>query len=563
MINGFLEGELALSKSLATRNSVAAAIGRVQDDGVEAAEGEIQVLSKALAAMMKDFGKHYEGFLVTDAEGKVFADSDGGKQVGMMMADRVYFQNTKKRAAPTVSEPVLSKTSGEFVTPICTPLFDKKDKFRGSFIGLVKLSAYTDDLDGLKIGETGYAFMVNAGGLVIYHPKKEHINKTDTGKIPEMATLAAMYGGKHVGVADYRFQGTDKVSSYAPVEITGWGLVATQNKDEILAPSRMIGYAIVVVGIIVLVLTVAGVMYFARFVTKPIGRVVATIRTGAEEVASAATQVSTSSQLLASGSSQQAASIEESSSSLEEMSSMTRKNADNAGAAKELVTDSGIVIEKASGSMAKLIDAMREIASGSEETQKIVKTIDEIAFQTNLLALNAAVEAARAGEVGAGFAVVAEEVRSLALRAAQAAKNTSEQIEKSVKQIKDGAGLVDATNAAFREVASGSIKISALISEIDAASKEQSQGIDQVSTAVSEMDKVVQQNAATSEESASAAEEMSAQAEQMASAVAELAAIIGMKDAKKGKSRSGKSPKAKAKSAGFVKNNKRESAEEM
>jgi methyl-accepting chemotaxis protein len=170
---------------------------------------------------------------------------------------------------------------------------------------------------------------------------------------------------------------------------------------------------------------------------------------------------------------------------------------------------------------------MEEISKAGDETSKIIKTIDEIAFQTNLLALNAAVEAARAGEAGAGFAVVADEVRNLAMRAADAAKNTAELIEGTLKRVKDGSALVNTTNGAFAEVADRTAKVGELVSEIAAASNEQAQGIDQVNTAVAEMDKVVQQNAASAEESASASEEMSAQAEQMKGMVGELVALVG------------------------------------
>jgi methyl-accepting chemotaxis protein len=170
---------------------------------------------------------------------------------------------------------------------------------------------------------------------------------------------------------------------------------------------------------------------------------------------------------------------------------------------------------------------MEEISKASEETSKIIKTIDEIAFQTNLLALNAAVEAARAGEAGAGFAVVADEVRNLAMRAADAAKNTAELIEGTVKKVKDGSELVTSTNDAFTEVAQSSSKVGELVGEIAAASSEQAQGIEQVNKAMGEMDKVVQGAAANAEESASASEELNAQAEQMKGIVHNLARIVG------------------------------------
>ncbi len=205
---------------------------------------------------------------------------------------------------------------------------------------------------------------------------------------------------------------------------------------------------------------------------------------------------------------------------------MTKQNADNANQADALMKEANETIATANNTMDRMTASMTSITQTGEETQKIVKTIDEIAFQTNLLALNAAVEAARAGEAGAGFAVVADEVRNLAMRAADAAKDTSTLIEESVKQIRDGAELVDVTNKAFDEVAVQAEKVTHLVGEIAAASTEQSQGIAQVNTAVSEMDKVVQQNAATAEESASASEQMNAQAEQMKSVARDLNTLV-------------------------------------
>lgn len=264
-----------------------------------------------------------------------------------------------------------------------------------------------------------------------------------------------------------------------------------------------------------------------RSITKPIKRVVEGLSSGSEQMTNASAQASAAAQMLAEGASEQAAGIEETSSSLEEISSMTKQNAQAASDANQLMQETSKVVSQASGSMHQLTNSMAEISQASEETQKIIKTIDEIAFQTNLLALNAAVEAARAGEAGAGFAVVADEVRNLAMRAADAAKNTANLIEGTVKKVKDGSEVVGRTSGEFSKVAVSTGKIGELVGEIAAASQEQAQGIEQINKGVSEMDRVVQQNAASAEESASASEEMNAQAVQVMGFVAELVSVIG------------------------------------
>ncbi len=281
-----------------------------------------------------------------------------------------------------------------------------------------------------------------------------------------------------------------------------------------------------VIGIAILV-GVLLMLGIGRGVTRSLRSVIEGLTEASAQVAAASGQVSSASQSLAEGSSEQAASIEETSSSLEEMASMTKQNADHAVEAKTMMSEATRVVEKVSDHMSDMAKAITEITHSSEETGKIIKTIDEIAFQTNLLALNAAVEAARAGEAGAGFAVVADEVRNLALRAADAARNTSDLIENTIKAVRGGSELTSATQEAFKENVELAGKVSALIEEIAAASSEQAQGIEQVNKAVAEMDKVTQQNAANAEESASASEEMSAQSEQMKQFVDSLVMLVG------------------------------------
>lgn len=225
----------------------------------------------------------------------------------------------------------------------------------------------------------------------------------------------------------------------------------------------------------------------------------------------AVAEVSASSNQVADGASNQAASLEEISSSLEETASMTTNNAENASKADVLMHSIRKKISGTSNDMKLLKKSMEEIATASAQTQKIVKTIDEIAFQTNLLALNAAVEAARAGEAGAGFAVVADEVRNLARRAANAAKDTSELIEGTVKKVEAGSGVVTNTTKNFDEIEGDSEGVATLASEIAGASVEQAKGISEIAKAVGSIDQVTQSNAASAEESAAAAQDVDAQ----------------------------------------------------
>ena len=252
-----------------------------------------------------------------------------------------------------------------------------------------------------------------------------------------------------------------------------------------------------------------------------------TLETGASQVAGAAAQVSASSQALATGSSEQAASLEESSASLEEMSSMIKRNADNTRQARELSGQTRASTEAGAGRVDEMHKAMNEIKASSDDIAKIIKTIDEIAFQTNILALNAAVEAARAGEAGAGFSVVAEEVRSLAQRSATAARDTAGKIESAIQKSRQGVTIASDVSQSLADILDTARRMDAVIAGIAEASAEQSQGIEQVNTAIGRMDKVTQANAGNAEETAAAAEELNAQSLTLREAVADLRRLIG------------------------------------
>ena len=270
---------------------------------------------------------------------------------------------------------------------------------------------------------------------------------------------------------------------------------------------------------------VAG-FFIVRSVTRPIAHVAAVLKEGAESTATASRQVSTASQAMADGSCQQAASLEETSSSLVEMGSMIKRTAEHTESARQMAGETRHAADHGSDDMKAMKEAMDSIKSAGAEITKIIKTIDEIAFQTNILALNAAVEAARAGEAGAGFAVVAEEVRNLAHRSAEAARETAAKIENSNQRSEHGIRLSERVGNNFNEITQRARKLDTMIQEIADAAKQQSQGIETINAEISRIDQITQSNSASAEETASSSAELQAQADRLRAAVDELNRMV-------------------------------------
>jgi methyl-accepting chemotaxis protein len=258
----------------------------------------------------------------------------------------------------------------------------------------------------------------------------------------------------------------------------------------------------------------------ANMTAECIGAIITDIKASTREVTGASAEISSSTTDLSERTEQQAASLEQTSASMEEMTATVKKNAENAQQANQLAGSTREIADRGGGVVAKAVAAMARIEESSREIADIIGVIDEIARQTNLLALNAAVEAARAGEAGRGFAVVATEVRSLAQRSSQAAKDIKELITNSSAQVKDGVGLVNHAGTSLQEIVESIKKVSAVVSDIANASIEQSSGIEQINKALTQMDEVTQQNSGLVEENAATAKTLEQQAKAMDERVA-------------------------------------------
>ncbi|MEW6428986.1 MAG: methyl-accepting chemotaxis protein [Thermodesulfobacteriota bacterium] len=386
-----------------------------------------------------------------------------------------------------------------------TVLADANDNVAGFIEVALAVEIWTGELKGL----TGAAVALydEATGQFTYATDSELYN--DIGKRKK----AGIVDGTEVTRSGDVYYLSDRLPLAAPDgSVAGWLWLTADHTETASAQRRNFLFSILgLAGALVLIMATT-LIFLRRQVISPVNGIAADLYSGGERIDTLASQVADAGQAIAEGASKQAAAVEEISASLEEMSSMAKQNADNAKTGQSLIDESRQTIGKGNDSMHELAAAMGDISRSSENILKIVKAIDEIAFQTNLLALNAAVEAARAGEAGAGFAVVAGEVRALAQRAAAAAGETNQLIEDAAGKIRRGGGLAEETVAVFASIVASSGKISALIDEIVTASAEQATGIEQLTRAVTDIDTVTQQNAANAEESAAVGEDLTASA---------------------------------------------------
>jgi hypothetical protein len=394
-----------------------------------------------------------------------------------------------------------------------------------------------------QVGETGYVYVLDSEGnyVISADGSRDGENIWDATDpdgdlfIRDLIAKATALGPGQIAEHTYPWKNAgdertrQKVVRLAYFEPWDWVIGVGSYEDEFMAAEQAIArlgreniVATLVTGAICLVL--AGVIWFliATRTARDVDRVADELGQASNQVNVSSREVSASSQQMAEGASDQAASLEEVAASLEEMSAGVQQTAANA---TDTDREAGSAAEKARrgvDAMQQMSTVIGEIKSSSDETARILKTIDEIAFQTNLLALNAAVEAARAGEAGKGFAVVAEEVRNLAQRSAEAARNTASLIEKSQQSADGGVTATEQVGDILNDITSSVDRVKQLVGDVASASREQADGIGEINNAITRLDQVTQTNAASAEESAAASKDLEQQATAVADAVVSL-----------------------------------------
>lgn len=561
----FLEEELKFAKGMALTPLLMDTVNQVAENGMDASMDAVEKLDQYFGTVHGKIGADYELFILSNSEGMTICDSANGalRKKKISIADRDYFK-AGKVGNSIISIPIQSKASGNPVVVLSVPIKTRSGKFGGVFGAVLKLDALSKKLTSVKIGETGYPFMINKEGIIIAHPKKEFIFKLDLKTLKGMEEITRRMMAQESGVEKYVFKGVEKVSGFASVPSTGWSLGVTQNKDEFMAAvNAMIKYNSIV-GLIVLVIVGLLIFVFSLQMIKPINDAVAglkdisegdgdltkrltvssgdevgilstafntfieklhtmitditqgvdTLSSSSTELSSIAEQMSVSSEQTSEKSNTVAAAAEEMTANMNSVSAAMEQSSTNvntvASAAEEMsstINEIARNAEKARGISINAVEKvnestgkMNELGDAAQAIGQVVETITDISEQVNLLSLNATIEAARAGEAGKGFAVVANEIKDLAKQTSEASMDIKAKIDNIQESSNGTLAGMKEVSAVITEVNDIVSTIATAVEEQSSATREISENISQASQGIEEVNQNVSQSSIVADE---------------------------------------------------------------
>lgn len=506
-------------------------------------------LATIFSGFMKE-KKHYRQLSIIWGDGRETvrverADGKPARRTGKNLKDQAgseYFKGAFAGAPGVVysSNLTLNRNGGVIELPYSPvirygiSIADPNGEKRAVILATVNGNIVTGLARKMPVKDGERFMMVNPRGFYLFHSDRSREFGFDLGNenkirndFEQSLASAIMNGSQGIRTSRGELVGFFPAFPNPSNRSHRWMVVKSSPLSVLYAKSNRLVWMSILLVLLGISISAAVAWWVMRILVLPIKLASSHLNESVTQVASTASQLSSSSSSLSDGATEQAANLEETSASLEEMSSMTRLNADNSDQANKLAVQASEDAEGGRAAIHEMVLAMSEINSSSEKIAGIIKVIDGIAFQTNLLALNAAVEAARAGEHGKGFAVVAEEVRNLAQRSAEAAKDTATLIEESVSKSKHGTLLAERSGNSLEKIVIGSKKVVELISDISGATREQAEGVQQVSSTVLTMDQLTQKNASIAEESNYSCEELSALSEDMYEIVKDLVRLVG------------------------------------
>jgi Methyl-accepting chemotaxis protein len=542
-LDGYAMSAVALASNEAIADDLRAASG-----GGQAVSRSSADVRRRLAAVIKTqpFSGKVIDIFVVGADGRTLGSAVAAT-TGLDLSEREYIKRALA-GETAISQMLIDKVNNAASVIVASPVLGPAGKPIGAVAVSFDSAVITDMLNSFSLG-SGYIFIVDRDGLIVMHPDKSLVFKTNLKDVRGAEELARRALSGDTGTQPYSYNGLRKVSSFFPVATNGWIVISTLTESDFLATASELRSLTIILGLVSVAAAILLFFLVSRSISVPvimacqhamrmadgdfvydvpseflargdeIGELAAAFKkqranmistvgaiyAAASNVSQGSEEMSGTAQQMSQGSTEQAASAEEVSSSVEEMAATIKQNADNALATERLANKASSGAEEGNKAVAASVAAMGQIAEK-------IGIISEIARQTNMLALNAAIEAARAGESGKGFAVVASEVRKLAERSQVAANEITSLSQSTVRLSQNAGSIIAAIVPDIRKTAE-------LVQEIASASREQSAGVDQIGKAMMQLDSVIQQNASGSEEMAAMSEELAGQSQQLSTAI--------------------------------------------